>query len=105
MRKKKRNLVTKILQFFDTRNIERPCLNCPCGEGAMLRYIKQSIKETDGIRLHYERCNVCGFEFYAHNENNIKEINTLYRRFLSPRGDIGNLIEGKTSIERLFVSG
>jgi len=81
-KKDKRSALTKLLQRVDTKEIERPCLSCPCGKGAMLRYIKCSIKETDGLRLHYEKCNICGFEFYAHNENNIKGIDILYKRFL-----------------------
>ena len=75
---KKRSLATKILQFQDSCAIKRPCLSCPCGKGAMLRYIKCN-DYTDGLRLHYERCNICGFEYY---KDRWKEIDALYDRFL-----------------------
>lgn len=73
-----KKLLRIILQIKDTWDIGRICETCPCGDGAMLRYIKSSEEETDGLRLHYERCNICGFEYYAHNEDNIKNKHKLY---------------------------
>jgi hypothetical protein len=89
---KMRSLATRILQFFDSLDIGRPCLSCPCGKGAMLRYIKCD-DSTDGLRLHYEKCNVCGFEIY---KDRVAEIPQLYERYI--KGKLGDQLEDENEL-------
>ena len=44
---------------------------CPCGGGAFRR-IARCDDSTDFLNLHYDICDVCGFETYAYNSMAVK---------------------------------
>ena len=72
-----RSWITLVRQFLDTNAIGRPCPTCPCKRGAMLRYIKCD-DSTDGLKLHFEKCNICGFEIYKSRVNERHGLHYLY---------------------------
>ena len=44
---------------------------CPCGKGKFKRFARCN-ESTDGLNIHFDKCNICGFETYAYNMYSIK---------------------------------
>jgi len=55
---------------------------CPCGKAKFVRFARCN-ESTDGLNLHFDKCPICGFQTYAHNDYSVKV--ERYNRWLEER--------------------